>query len=81
LDAVDDVKMPALSRSVMVKSERWLKVKYGCNEWVALNLGWMIYGRRFLRCGPNQETAAVLSIASGWIKDLNIWRVKRHRKN
>ena len=43
MDAVDDVKMPALSRSVMVKSE---VVKYGCDEWVALNLGWMICGRR-----------------------------------
>jgi hypothetical protein len=51
LDAVDDVKIPALSRTVMVKNE---VVKYGCDEWVALTLGWMICGRRFLRCGPNQ---------------------------
>ncbi len=54
--------MPALSRSEMIGSD---VVKYGCDEWVDSNLGWMICGRRLFRCGPNQLTDAVLSIASG----------------
>jgi hypothetical protein len=36
LNTVEDVKMLALSRCVLVESE---VVEHGCDEWVALNLG------------------------------------------
>jgi hypothetical protein len=62
VDADVDENMPALRRSVMVERD---VVKYGCDESGGSNLGWVIFGSRIFRCGPNQETDAVLSTASG----------------